>query len=182
VWRSAAQEVAAEAEASMPSGDGGERAAEEAHGGAGEVEEVAEGEVVDLGVAMARRVARSAPGAGGGGDGEVSADAAMRVVRGTRKSRGASGGRWWRRRLGVWRERVVRSARARRPPAMRRGRGGGEGVVLLAGGEGEEAEDEPAQRMRERAASCSRAVRVARLAEGADVVWRWRREGRWPRA
>ena len=45
---SAAQEVAAEADAEHAEGDGGEWAAEEAHGGAGEVEEVAEGEVVEL--------------------------------------------------------------------------------------------------------------------------------------
>ncbi len=63
----AAEEIAAEADGDHAEGDGGERAAEEAHGGAGEVVEVAEGEVVEVGVpAMARRVTMSVPGAGGG--------------------------------------------------------------------------------------------------------------------
>ena len=68
--------IAAEADAQHAEGGGGERAAEEAHGGAGEVGDVAEGEVVDLGASGDGEEGDDV-GAGcgvGGGEGEVSAD------------------------------------------------------------------------------------------------------------
>ena len=61
----ATQSKLTEADGDHADGDGGERAAEESHGGSGEVEEVAEGEVVDLGIGASRE-ARSVPGAGRG--------------------------------------------------------------------------------------------------------------------
>ena len=88
----AAQEVADEADAEHAEGDGGERAAEEAHGGAGEVGEVAEGEVVGLGAAGdGEEWTMSVPGAGcGRGDGEVSADDGDEGGEGDEERRGAS--------------------------------------------------------------------------------------------
>ena len=61
---------------SMPSGGGGEWAAEEAHGARGEIGDVAEGEIVGLG-ASGHGEERDDVGAWGGvrgGEGEVAAD------------------------------------------------------------------------------------------------------------
>ena len=50
-YSAAAEDVACEAEDDHAKSHGDEGAAEEAHGSAGEIEDVAEGEVVELGVA-----------------------------------------------------------------------------------------------------------------------------------
>ena len=70
----AAQEVADGADDEHAKDNGGEGAAEEAHGVSGEVEEVAEGEVVELGVGGDKGSYVGAGGGMGGRDGEVSAD------------------------------------------------------------------------------------------------------------
>ena len=71
-----AQEIAAQPHGQHAEGSEGKGAAEETHGRSGEVEDVAEGEVVDLGTASDGEEGDDV-GAGcgmGGGEGEVSAD------------------------------------------------------------------------------------------------------------
>ncbi len=70
----AAQEVADGADDEHAEGYCGERAAEEPHGVSGEVEEVAEGEVVELGIGGDEGRYVGAGGGVGSGDGKVSAD------------------------------------------------------------------------------------------------------------
>ena len=136
----AAKDVASQADGEHAEGDGGERAAEESHGCSGEVEEVSEGEVVELGILGEEGgdVWRSV-GAGdglGGGDGEVSADCGDYGGEGDEDDGGPAEGAA----SGL----LVSCVGAGEEAGGHEGEGwdGGEGVVLLAGGEGEEAEDE----------------------------------------
>ena len=83
----AAEEVAADADAEHAEGDGGERSAEEAHGGSGEVEDVAEGEIVELRCCRPWRGVRRCrlPGAGWGAvTAKYAQTRATSVARGTR--------------------------------------------------------------------------------------------------
>ena len=132
----AADEVAAETKEDHAYGNCGERAAEETHGGSGEVEEVAEGDVIEVGV-LGEQAGEVGAGCGvGGGEGEVSADDGDGGGDGYEEDGGpaedaAAGAR------------VVGVGLGEESGGHEGKSGdGGEGVVLLAGGEGEEAKDE----------------------------------------
>ena len=116
MWSAAAEEIAAEADGDHAEGDGGEWAAEETHGGSGEVEEVAEGEVVELGVGWrAGWRCRCRGGAWGAVMAKYPQTAAMSGGERDEEAEGPAEGAA----AGGWMSLSWASARARRPPAMR---------------------------------------------------------------
>ena len=133
----AADEVGDGAEPEHPQGDGDQRAAEEAHRGAGEVEDVAEREVVEVGVGAEQRTEGDSGLRGGGGEGEVSAEEKEQCAeRDEEEERAAQGIRCgFRRRFYVG---CGEQAADEESECGERG----EVVVLLPGADGEEAEDD----------------------------------------
>ena len=137
VWLRRRSSIGDGADDDHAEGDGGERAAEESHGVSGEVVEVAEGEVVEVGVVGEEGGEICAGGHVRREDGEVSADNGYEdgerheEEEGPAQSAacGCGGG------LGL---RPGECAAGEQSESGERG----EGVVLLACGEGEEADDD----------------------------------------
>ena len=162
-----AQEVADGADDEHAERNGGEGAAEESHGGSGEVEEMAEGEVVELGIGGDEGSYVGAGGRVGGGDGEVSADEGNeggegdQEVEGPLEGAGAGGCAAWD--VGVG---------AGEQGGGHQGKCGerGEAVVLLAAGEGEEAEDDDSPEDEGEGGLVLTRGSCSAVSEGADVV------------
>jgi len=134
-----AEQMAEWAQGEHADGNRDERATEEAHGFAGEVEDMTEREIVKLGICREQAGNVCAGWGGGRGEGEVGTDAGdEQTERNQREGRPAESTSL----IGfcVSSQAVVRMSQEASDDKCERGKRG-EAVVFLAAGEGEEAKD-----------------------------------------